>query len=143
MLLAWFAIGPRNVANVLPSERAETTAVMSGTTRGCCTAWVKVTRRKGVSIQCRPSAAAFARSLVRAAGGIHCHTARSSSRPSGNTDASRAHTTSAFGRRTSSTPFSKVAPTAPSDSRRRNGASSGQSPVKGASWWKTSLPVKS
>ena len=118
------------------------TSVMSGTSSGCWTAWVKVTRRNGVSIQWRPPSAAASSSGVRSAVGIQCQIARSSSRPSGKTDASRAHTTSAFGSRTSSTPPVNAAPSGPSDRRRRNGCSSGQLPAN-ASVWKTSAPVKS
>ena len=141
VLLAWFAIGPLNSANVLPRSRPDFTFVMSGSASGRCTAWVSVSQRNGVSIQCRPSSAAFFSAALGA--GIHCQIPKSSSRLSGKTDESRARTTSDCGKRTSSTPLTNAMPKAPSESRRRNGCSAGHAPANGATWWKSITPARS
>ena len=77
---------PLKLAKVCPSWRALLTSVIFGTSNGCWTAWVSVSQRYGVSIQCRPPTAAALSSGVRSCSSVHCQIAKSSRRPSGKTE---------------------------------------------------------
>ena len=153
MLRAWFAMLPLKLAKVCPSWRALLTSVIFGTSNGCWTAWVSVSQRYGVSIQCRPPTAAALSSRVRSCSSVHCQIAKSSRRPSGKTDESFARITAALGRRISSTPLVKSivggvggaggAGAVSSDRRMRNGWSLCHEPGKAWILLITSAPVTS
>ena len=115
-------MGPR------ATGRRMTSLYIRESTNGCCTACVKV---RAPERRQHPMAAGLRRRLQSRWSGppaaIHCQIARSSSRPSANTEASRAQTTSASGSRTSSTlPVNSAPHRALGEDAAANGFSSGQ-----------------
>ena len=107
---------------------------MSGTTSGCCTAWVKVTRRNGrqhpvptLGRRLRQS-----RCVGRRRDPIARWPGPRAARPGTPTRAAPTRPPPSAADLSTPSDEGGAAPNAPSDRRSRNGASSGQSPGKGA-----------